>query len=304
MSSPIHRVAIAGATGSLGEKVTEELVKAGFDVTALVRSASSASKIPSGVKTATIDYSSHESMLKALQGQDALVSTLNAHGDDPQIGLFDAAIEAGVKRLIPSEFGSDNTSPIPRSFPVYKPKVVLQDRLKEKTAGTKSSYTLIQNNAFLDWGVSHDFLFVLKTKTGTWPDGGEVPFTVTPLNQVGQGVAGVLKHPAETANRVVRIHGAAITMKKLIGLVQKYTTTEGWHITTTDTEQELKEAYAKLQSNPKDVMAWIIPMIFRAAVGRGMDVNWENKNDDELLGIKPLTDAEVEEIVKQNVPKV
>ena len=143
--SSIKTVAVAGA-GSLGKVVVEELVAGGFSVTALTRSDSK--DVPSGVKTQQVDYSNPESLEKALQGQDAVVSTITTAGAEAQASLMDAAIAAGTKRFIPSEFGCDLSNPKARALPAYKNKVQIEEDLEKKTKGTGTTYTFIFNNAF------------------------------------------------------------------------------------------------------------------------------------------------------------
>lgn len=303
MSSPITKVAIAGATGALGSVVTSELVKAGFQITALTRDASKA-KLPADVKAVSVDYDDLSSLKSALQGQDALVSTLGSQGIGQQKLLVDAALAIGVQKIIPSEFGSDHTTPEARALPVYKDKVDLEEYLAEKTVGTRTSYTIVTNNAFLDWGIERGFLINVKERKATIYDGGDIPWTATPLYMIGQAVAGILKKPQETANREVKIHGASLTSNHLLKLVQEVVGNEGWQLEQWDTVERVKQAYATLQADPGNVYAWLLPMIFRAAVGRGMLTDWAEKNDNALVGIKALTDEELRGIVREEATKL
>ena len=141
--STIKTVAVAGA-GSLGKVVVEELVASGFSVTALTRSDSK--DVPSGVEIQQVDYSDLESLKKALEGQDAVVSTITTAGAEAQSKLIDAAIAAGTKRFIPSEFGCDLSNPKARALPAYKNKVQVEEDLEKKTQGTGTTYTFIFNN--------------------------------------------------------------------------------------------------------------------------------------------------------------
>lgn len=97
----ITKVALAGASGSLGKPVLEHLLSSNFTVTVLTRE-DSTSTFPTGVKVVKVDYSSEEGLTAALQGQDALISTLATAG--AQDILIKAAIAARVYRIIPSEF--------------------------------------------------------------------------------------------------------------------------------------------------------------------------------------------------------
>jgi len=97
------------AAGSLGKQVLDALVaSAKFNITAIARH-TSGSHIPStdNLRQVKVDFSSHQALVDAFRGNEALVLTL---GDFPNLGkntqtLTDAAIDAGIKRIILSEFG-------------------------------------------------------------------------------------------------------------------------------------------------------------------------------------------------------
>ena len=90
-------------------------------------------------------------LAKALEGQDAVVSSVGATGFQDQKVLIDAAIKAGVKRFIPSELSSNTMSAIVRQLvPVFRPKKAILDYLKEKeSAGL--TWTGIAVGPMLDW---------------------------------------------------------------------------------------------------------------------------------------------------------
>jgi hypothetical protein len=53
------------------------------------------------------DVENPSSLKNVLRGFDVVVSTLSGGGFGAQVGLVQAAREAGVKRFVPSEFGID-----------------------------------------------------------------------------------------------------------------------------------------------------------------------------------------------------
>ena len=74
MSTLIKNVAVAGATGNTGPTVIKTLTASGFEVTALTRSTANAkSLLGPGVKIIEVDYLSHESLVFALRGNEAVV---------------------------------------------------------------------------------------------------------------------------------------------------------------------------------------------------------------------------------------
>jgi uncharacterized protein YbjT (DUF2867 family) len=92
--------------------IVKALLANNFNVTIIARS-SSQSTFPDGVKVVKGDYNL-EFFTEALKGQDVILSTVAAAGLLDQKVVIDAAITAGVKRIIPSEFGSVSKAFIPQ----------------------------------------------------------------------------------------------------------------------------------------------------------------------------------------------
>lgn len=89
-------------------------------------------------------------MVTALKGQDAVVQVV--YTDVPRAKvLIDAAIKAGVKRFVPSEFGIDKSDPVVvQKIPFLAAKQEIQDYLlsKEESGLTWSG---IITGGFFDW---------------------------------------------------------------------------------------------------------------------------------------------------------
>ena len=295
----IKSVALAGATGALGTPTLQALLDADFTVTALTRKGSTHT-FPASVNVAEVDYDSLENLTSALQNHDALVSTLSTTAITSQDKLIDAALAAGVKRFIPSEFGCDMANEKARNLPAYSFKMKIEEEVISKTKGTGTSYTFIFNNAFFDWALDNNFGINMKEKKMDLYDGGSKVYTTTPIPLVAQGIAGVLLHPEATANRSVRIHGTSMTQQKLLELAQKYKGEDGWEINEVDTAELEKKSYENLQKDPGNVYGWIIGFLVRALFAEGYGGDFSGKNDNELLGLpREMSDGEVEEIVRK-----
>lgn len=120
----------------------------GYTVSVLSRESSSYQP-PAGVKLLKTDYS-HDSLVSALQGQDAVVSAIAGHALLDQIKVIDAAIAAGVKRFIPSEFGSDTSNAVAQQrFPPWIQKDQVRKYLESKQ--DRIEWTVIYNGFFFDW---------------------------------------------------------------------------------------------------------------------------------------------------------
>jgi uncharacterized protein len=101
------RVAIFGATGSIGRAITAELLARGYTVTAITRSGAPVEGLV--VRVATGDAADEASVARLAAGQDAVVSAIGPHpgaetAEDSLVGgalgLIAGLRKAGVRRLV------------------------------------------------------------------------------------------------------------------------------------------------------------------------------------------------------------
>lgn len=105
MSKILKNIAIIGASGSVGKPTVEGLLKTGnHNITAITRSSSQA-KFPDGVEVRKGDYDDEAFMQSALAGKDVLIIMLAFPALPQQDQIFQQAAKAGVKYVLPSEYG-------------------------------------------------------------------------------------------------------------------------------------------------------------------------------------------------------
>ncbi|KAJ2971048.1 hypothetical protein NUW58_g9528 [Xylaria curta] len=249
MSSPIKSVAVVGGSGNLGKATVSELVNAGFTVTVLTREGST-STFAKGVVSKVVDYSSVESLTSALTGQDALVSTIATAAVGGQQTLVDAAVAAGVRRIIPSEFGINTRflgkEPIGA---ILQGKVKTLNYIHEQSKRNPSfTWTGISTGLFFDWGLDHGSIGLDKsTKTATIYDSGNEPYQASNLPHIGKAIAAVLKHPEQTVNRYISIASFNPTQNQALEIAEKLTG-EKWtvkHVLTSEEQQIGAEKLSK-----------------------------------------------------------
>jgi hypothetical protein len=265
-------------------------------VTVLTRQVSTHTSHPF-IKFSRIDYSSLDSLVSALRGQDAVVSTMGTLVLDRQLLLIDAAAAAGVRRFIPSEFGSDSTNPKSAALPIFKNKVVSQWALQEKASGgTGLSYTIICTWSFLDWGIQKGFMSV-KNKRISLYNGGDGVFSTTTLLTIGKAVCGALAHLEETENRVVRVQDTVTTQNKLLEMAKKAVGRDEWSVDAVSADVILEKAWAEFRQGKSDLQT-MYSFVKAAVWGEGYGGHFE-RADNELLRIKEMTDVEVQAVVER-----
>lgn len=213
-------VFVAGATGMLGKEIVKSLVRRRVRVRALVRSGSTGGQTLAEDGAALIEGSLSDSLTEAMQGVDVVISALQGGEDvvvDGQAALLRAAEQAGVRRLIPTDFSVD----------LFRlddgDNVFLDHRRKahEAFAGSPVQITSVLNGAFAEV-MTAPFLEIVDWDRGTfsyWGD-GEQPCDFTTVADTAEYAAGVALDP-DTAGRPVRVAGDVLTMKEFHAALER-----------------------------------------------------------------------------------
>ncbi|EEH48011.1 uncharacterized protein PADG_04095 [Paracoccidioides brasiliensis Pb18] len=290
MSSTIKNVIVVPASGLVGKAVVAALLESpyGYSVSALTREESSYTP-PAGVTHLRSDYS-HESLVKALKGQDAVVSAA-ASGTIPlQIKVIDAAIEACVRRFVASDYGSDTRNKHSHArVPFFAAKHQIQEYLKEKEG--QIEWTSLFTGPFLDGGIKSGFLgYDLANKTATlWDEKyKDATFTGTRLSLIAKAVVQSLSPSIadKTANKVLPIADAAVTPSTLLAALEKATGST-WTRKNVDFDELTKKGLENVARGDFSLVGVLI-------VGNLLDVQSENDFEargileNELLGIEGI----------------
>jgi putative NADH-flavin reductase len=156
------KIAIAGASGQAGSRITAELSRRGHHVTAIARNPDRIAKLP-GVTATEGDANDRAALTRLWAGHDAAISTIHFLVSDPEI-LIGAARDSGVGRyLVVGGAGSLEVAPGVRlvTTPSFPPQY--------KAEATKGAEFLdrLQQEKDLNWTfLSPSALFVAGERTG------------------------------------------------------------------------------------------------------------------------------------------
>lgn len=216
-------ILVAGATGSLGEKICRELQTRGANVRALIRPESNPEKTEAlkeaGIETLVVDFSNSSQLAAACSGVSCVVSALAGLKETivgVQTQLLDAAVEAGVPRFIPSDFCTDYTQ-LPegsnRNFDLRKTFTALAEKRPVRL-------TSVFNGAFsyvLRFGIP-----LLNTKEQSiafYDDKADWKIDFTSLEDTAAFTAEAALD--DTAPRYLRIAGFRVSPEDLVRLSGK-----------------------------------------------------------------------------------
>ncbi|KAI0139136.1 NmrA-like family protein [Hypoxylon sp. NC0597] len=248
--APLRKVVVVGASttgmANLGSFVVEALkADATFEVTVVSRKSSATN--PDGVKVLKLaDDLPLGELEKAFAGQDAVVMATNFQVFGQEEKFIDAAIKAGVKRFIPSEFGSNTRNQNTLAmFPMMGAKARVISELKAKESDG-ITWTAICAGMIADTGLTTGFFgYDLQGHTATiWEDGNR-KFSSSTRENIGKAVCGVLKHPEITANQYIFVSSFETSMNELLSALEKAQGVK-YSISYTKVEDEVKEGKAML----------------------------------------------------------
>ncbi|KAK4082442.1 uncharacterized protein Triagg1_2254 [Trichoderma aggressivum f. europaeum] len=295
----IRNVAVAGASGNIGSYVLKALLQANFNVTVLTRSQKPGA-YDSKITVIEVDFASVSSLTSALQGQDAIVSTVGKAGLEAQKLLIDAAIAAGVQRFIPSDYGVCTTSPKVLGLPFYSTLATVRQYLADKAATSALSYTVVAIGSFLEYVLMTPAVVNFREHSVAFMDEGKNRISTSPLASIGTAIAGVFKNPDETKNRVVYVSATILTQKQIFDIAKEIKPEITWTVTNTKASDILKEGLDAVASGDGSLQAVGNILIGTAFGGDEYGCAYDN-NDNSLLGIETVTHEKLKSLIAQHL---
>lgn len=154
MAEEKSKILIIGATGSIGKYVVEASVRFGHPTFALVRETTPShpakAKIIEGFKNLGVtlvsgDLKDYESLVKALNQVDVVISTVGAAQVADQTNIIAAIKEVGhIKRFLPSEFG--NVAEVTNTVPPLSDIILDKVKIRRAIEAEGIPYTYISSN--------------------------------------------------------------------------------------------------------------------------------------------------------------
>lgn len=274
-----------------------------FNVTLLTRDAKKTSHTFPGLRVVHADYDSVDALTKVFREkvgpQDAVVVLINRNKVRAQINVMEASVSAGITHIIPSCFGIGTRNPLICSTPIWETKKKMEDWVIENAEKGRFTFTGVQNGVFFDWALEHGvFLNTKGDKPFPVFDGGDVPFSVTTVDDIGKATAAALTHADQLRNKFVFLHNAAVTQNQLLAYAKEAAPEKQFKVLTIDTEQLEKESWEKWNAgdHSPEVMRGFMP---RVTFGHRMGVF--DQTDNELLGIEQWSNDRLKKFVASYV---
>ncbi|CAG8621465.1 432_t:CDS:2 [Paraglomus occultum] len=282
-SSSLTNVTVAGGTGSLGVHIVEALLNDGsFTVKVLRRLPKTANEkaellASKGAEIIYANYNQHDDLVKALKGTDVLISAASpglATGgydfDALQTPLLNAAKAAGVRRFIPSEFGTHTDF---GDHPLTDSKITFRQKVQESGL----EYTFIQSGTFveyLDWTG-----FDVKNKTAKFYADVDSKLAVTSMSDAAKYTVESLKLE-ECRNASIRVAGSMFSLSEIVKKFEEATGSK-WKVIV---DKEVKHRFEnKIEPIPSPQDIFVATLLPKAS--------FDNIDNDKFsFSPRPLAD--------------
>lgn len=125
-------------------------------------------------------------------------------------------------------------------------------------------------------------------------DGGDSPFTGTLFAGVGDAVARILLHPAETRNKYLRVRSLRTTQNALLACLEE-TMVEKWTVEHVSTADMLVRGREKLKAGDRSAFGDLLSVqFFEAGTERGVVAG----EGEEGMRVLDMQEVEVNEVVR------
>lgn len=263
----------------------------------------SSSQFPEGVRIIRADYNDPASLESAMKDQDVVISMIGGELSGDQNRFIDAAVAAGVKRFLPSEFGPNTQDPrVVKFIPILPSKVGTVNYLRSKES--TMDWSSLVTGLWLDWALKGGHLgFDLVTRTATIVDEGKTEFTTSTLDSVGKAIVEILQHANETRNNYVYTSSFHLCQNDLLAVLQKIDGNE-WIIKHEASKDIIEEGRSKLAKGDYYGVALLVRALALGPVNLGDSRPaglWNEKLNLERLDLEQVVRRIVKEKREESV---
>lgn len=236
-------------------------------------------------------------LTQEFEGHDAVIDITSIPDPAVSIRLVDAAIAAGVRRFIPSEFSHSPSNAKARALSLWIGKNLVYQHITKLADEGKITFTSISNGGFVEFVLKTGMVGIdLTAKTVRLMNDGNVKFPWTSLPAIGEAIANALVNHEETKNQSYCIYSFLKSQQEVVELAKRAIGSEGWQTSTVDVNQAFEQAMGKVKLGAIDME--VIGDILRYTLSTPGYIQEVKKEDNEALGVKIWTDEEIIQVIK------
>ena len=214
---------------------------------------------------------------------------------------IDAAVSAGVERIVLSEFSTNLETKLSQQLPIVQDKVEIRSYAETLAATGKISWTSVNNGPFMvkyvwsnGWTGPN-----AKKKLTTYHDGGNRIVCTSTLERIAEGVEKALsaEHAAATRNKPVYVYSAAMSERRMTTLTAKAINAEPADFKERHVSVEAMTA-AAFEAVGRGDMSKMMDFYVTFMYGEGYRGDFRDYAWNERFGLEELDEGDLVRLVK------
>lgn len=297
-----RKITVVGGTGTVGSANLSALLAQDIHTITAISRADSSATYPASVAVVRGSYDDEGFLVSALKDQEVLILQLGRFALGAQGTFIRAAAKAGVKYILPTEFGSDPLALELTQKLASHGKEQYRKLIEELGVG---SWIAVVNNPWFDWSLGRGLWGIdIPGRKATLWDGGNTKFNTTTLQRVGESVAALLSLPEEQLvqykNACFYISSFHITQREMLDSVLRATKTieADWKIEIRDVVDLVAQTNEEVK---KGNMMALINQFYSMHAVEGQGGDYSRKIADLKLGLR---EESLDEVVQRVVASV
>jgi hypothetical protein len=217
-----------------------------------------------------------------------VINTLTATHFDVQKPMIDAAVEHGVPRFVPSEYGQDTLNKeLQERLPPYKERARAIEYLQQLSKDGKIEWVAIATGAVLDRGILNGNLgFDVKWQSAALSGNDTARFAGSSTPWAGKVMAAVISHWNEVKNQYLYAAGLTTRARDIIRSLEKARGKE-FAVGRGDVRETVKEAEKRMRQGFPDAGMFMMERSVLYDEDMGGVEPFQNHDAKEKLGLKP-----------------
>ncbi|KAI9861614.1 MAG: hypothetical protein M1813_005224 [Trichoglossum hirsutum] len=283
MAQEIRNVIIVGASGNLGRPVLATLMSSNlFYISILTRPSTPRTNFPPSLPIHVSDYTP-SSLVAAFTHQDAVISLIAGSAVLEQKKMIDAAVQAGVKRFVVSEWGADTRNDRAREVVgrfAKKVDVVQYARSREGMGNGAFSWSAVVTGPWFDRSLRLGLLgFSIPSHHALIHSTGSTQFTTTTLSTITTSLLYILTtFISTTKNRYIYLSSFTTTQNEILEYLRRHKGDQAWTVERIESQEAIRRAKEKVdRGEPGAVRELVTAQTFsegRGGVWGGENAAW------------------------------
>ena len=210
---------------------------------------------------------------------DLVISTVHGGNFETQKEIIDCAVETGVPRFIPSEFGQDSLNEkVQERLPPSRERARTIEYLRTLSGDGRISWVALATGVVLDRGLLRGNLgFDIKWQSATLNGQGHERFAASSAAWIGMVVNAVMQHWRDVQNQYLYVAGLITTGNEVISALQE-ASGKTFAVGRQDPADSIKEADKRIEQGYPDAGMFL----YERSV----------MYDETLAAVKPFEDAD------------